>query len=53
LKSKRVSRLPIAGRSFGTYTPGVAFGRLSSPKLVSGGRFQFASMNFKIETWSL
>ncbi len=52
-KANRVIRSPIAGRLRGTYTSGVGFGRLSSLKLVSGGRSQFCSMNFRIETWSL
>src|SRR6266571_945096 len=52
-KSNMVMRLPIAGRSFGTYAPGVAFGRLSSLKEVSGFRPQLASMNFRIDTWSV
>src|SRR6516165_6124601 len=30
LKSNIVIRLPMAGLTFGMYTPGVAFGRLSS-----------------------
>src|SRR5215470_9910054 len=52
-KSNSVNKLPMAGRTFGTYRPGVAFGRLSSLKLVSGDSRQLASMNFRIETWSL
>src|SRR5215467_12153588 len=49
LKSNMVIRLPIAGLTFGTYAPGVAFGRLSSLTADSGDSRQLASMNFRTE----
>ena len=45
----------MAGLFVGTYglpLLAIGFGSLSRPNFVTGGSFQLASMNFKIETWS-
>jgi len=47
---------PIAGRFVGTYgslVVAVGSGRLTRLRDESVGSFQFFSMNFRIETWSV
>ena len=56
LKSKKSIMSPIAGLLSGTYgllLLATGLGKLSRLRLVSGESFQFASMNFRIETWSV
>src|SRR5215469_3700336 len=49
LKLNMVIRSPMDGRFFGTYAPGVAFGRLSVLTAESGDSRQLASMNFSTD----
>ena len=56
LKLNQSIMSPIAGLFNGTYGLSLAvtgLGKLSRPRLVTGLNPQFASMNFRIETWSV